>query len=187
MRRGAVGLGRTACLLFYLWSYLPNEQKRGAAGLASVPGTRLSPRRAPGECGAVTAPRDGSSGRPFPALAQPGPVRLGAGSDWREPSPSAPRFLISSVRIGRKKKSGKADLTLQLSVWRVQETLPEFGGLEMRLKEENPHPRNEAKAVRTGGQVSERIARVRLWMGKVGFQPGIKAWQDPAGSVSLSH
>ena len=70
--------------------------------------------------------------------------------------PLCPALLDSSVRIGRGKKSGKPDLTLQPSApreWRKRSQ--EFGGLEMRLKEEDPHPRKEAKAVTAGGQVSE--------------------------------
>lgn len=34
----------------------------------------------------------------------------------------------------------------------------------MHLKEENPHPRNEAKAVTVRGQVDKGIGRVRLRM-----------------------
>lgn len=44
----------------------------------------------------------------------------------------------------------------------------------MRLKEENPHPRYEAKAVRVRGQLYEGTARVRLWVGKVRFQPEVR-------------
>lgn len=44
----------------------------------------------------------------------------------------------------------------------------------MHLKEENPHPGNEAKAVRVRGQVDKGIGRVRLWMEKLRFQPDVK-------------
>lgn len=45
----------------------------------------------------------------------------------------------------------------------------------MHLKEENPHPRNEAKAVTVRGQVDKGIGRVRLRMGKLRFQPDVKS------------
>lgn len=101
----------------FIYCLLCRVNRSGCTG----PGTRPLPGPVPGECGAVTAPpRDRASGlRPaFPAGARDSAGRARAGSDWREPGPSARRFLISSVRIGKKKKkkkAGKPDLTLQLS------------------------------------------------------------------------
>lgn len=155
----AFGPSRTAEPLFYLLSPLLCEQK-----WLHWPRNPPSPRPGPRGAGAVTAPpRDRASGlRPaFPAGARDSAGRAGAGSDWREPGPSARRFLISSVRIGKKKKKKKVWKArfnfAALSAWRVEENFPKnLAGWRVRLKEGNPQPRNEAKAVTVRGQVYAR-------------------------------
>lgn len=156
----ADGLRLTADPLFYLLPYLPLEQKR-----LHFPGNPLlSPARSPGSAGLSPRLGTASQAAAFPAQARGLAGPAGAGSDWREPGPSARRFLISSVRIGEKKKkkrSGKPDLTLQLSQ-RLESgrNFPKnLAGWKVRLKEGNPHPRNEAKAVTVRGQVYRRNSR----------------------------
>ena len=115
----------------------------------------------------------------------------GAGSDWRASGPSAQSFLIS-VRIGGGGGGGvvwKARFNFAaLSAWRVEETFPRIwraGKCVWRrgIHTQGMRPRQLQLEVR----FMERVAPVRLWVWKLGFQPDGKIWYYPAGSVSLSH
>lgn len=173
VRGGAVGLPTRSVIycLFCPVSRSGELQRRRAARPRDPPlspAPAPAPGRVPGERGAVTAPARGARVRPQRFLLWRGAWPAGAGSDWREPSPSAQSCLISSVRIGKrkkKKKPGKPDLTLQLSAPGELGNSPKnLAGWKMRLKE-NPHPRNEAKPVTVRGQVYGGMARGRWWMG----------------------
>lgn len=171
--RGAVGLVAPPRPLFYLLSYLPHEQEPEPQA-ASFPGPPLSPLPSGLFLGAWGCHRAHGLLSSGVSCSGGGPR---AGSDWREPSPSAPRFWISSVRIGEEKKSGKADLTLQLSAGECGKPSSTWRA----GREANPHPGKEAKAVTVRGQVSEgKGARARVWMGKLGAQPAA-GLASPAG------
>ena len=108
----AFGSSRTAEPLFYLLSPLPCEQKR----LHWPRNPPLSQARSPGSAGLSLCRRGPRVG--VVAGVSCWGARLGrpagAGSDWREPGPSARSFLISSVRIGKKKKKKKKSLESQI-------------------------------------------------------------------------
>lgn len=110
-------------VFLFLFGFLPNEGK----GERPSRRTHCSQRPRPGlgEWQGCHRPGDHASGRPISCCS----VR--AGSDWMEPSPSALSFLISSVRIG-KKKIFKARFNFAAfsapGDWR--KLWQEFGGLE---------------------------------------------------------
>lgn len=109
-------------IAFLFWfGFLPNEgkgERHLRAALLREPTALGGPAPGQGNGRAVTGQGDHASGRPISCCS----VR--AGSDWMEPSPSALRFLISSVRIGKKKKIFKARFNFAaFSAWRLEETL----------------------------------------------------------------
>lgn len=185
--RGARWPGWDRPPLFYLSSFLPNEQKRGAAPAAAPPREPAPvPGPVPGERG--LSPRPGPARQ---ATAFPAPARGLAGGSGRrlersEPLCPARSVLISSVRIGKeKKKSGKPDLTLQRSApgeWR--KLSQEFGGLENAFEgASTPTERGQGRSRERSGL--EGRAGVRLCWGKRHSSPASRP--DPTlQALSLS-